>query len=110
MNLDVTISDPDRKLDFRLALQCTCRRGHRPRHGWRDGGDPGEPAAIEIDRARCVEVVVRCGRGDVWEVPGRIPDRRTESKLGAWCLDKYADEVEQAVRDEVTRRHRAVAS
>lgn len=101
MNLEVTINDPDRNLDFVLALDCTPHRGLRPRKGWSDGGDPGETPFLEIDRARCLEIVVACGKDGVSAVPGLASDLRLESQIGAWCLERYADEIDRALRVHV---------
>lgn len=104
MRFDVTITDPDRKLDFTLALECRYRAASRPRMGWNDGGEPGESAAVEIEGARCVEVVLWCGKQGLSACPGLADDARLESQLGAWCLDQYADEIEQAVLDQIAAR------
>ncbi len=104
MRCVVTISDPDRKLDFFLAVDCTYRGEVRSRCGWRDGGEKGEQPAIEIERARCLEIVVWCGKSGVSATPGLGPDDRLESHLGAWCLQHYGDEIESAVWEHVKRR------
>lgn len=101
MHVDVVISDPDRRLDFTLSLDCTYRGGCRPRFGWLDGGEPGESPFIEIDRARCREVTVWCGKSGISATPGLAADHRLESRLGAWCLEQYADEIERAVWETV---------
>lgn len=109
MTLNITITDPDRKLDFSLAVDCRYRGPVHPRSGWRDGGEPGEPAAIEIDRALCLEVVVWCGDCGIPGVPGLACDDLTESQLGAWCLRQYADEIDCAVHDQLRALREAVA-
>jgi hypothetical protein len=109
MHFEITISDPDRKLDFTLALDCNYRRRIRPRYGWRDGGDAGEPASVEIDRARCLEIVTWCGKTGVSAVPGLASDPCLESQVGIWCLEQYGDEIERAVLEEVEARRRLIA-
>ena len=101
MTLEITITDPDRNLDFLLALDCTFQPGLRPRRGWRDGGDPGEAPFLEVDRARCLEVVVACGKNGVSAVPGLSSDLRLESQIGRWCLEQYADEIDRALRERM---------
>lgn len=101
MHADVTITDPDRKVDFTLALEFTYRGGSRDRFGWLDGGEPGESPAIELERARCLEIVVWCGKRGVPSVPGLVAEDHLESKLGAWCLAQYADEIERAVWEKL---------
>lgn len=97
MTVDVTISDPDRQLDFLLALEFTYRGRSRARMGWNDGGEPGEGAAVEIDRARCTEVVVWCGKRALSAIPGLAAEERLERTLGEWCLANYPDEIERAL-------------
>ncbi|MSR59520.1 MAG: hypothetical protein EXS05_18070 [Planctomycetaceae bacterium] len=109
MRFDVTITDPDRKLDFTLALECSYRGYSRPRLGWNDGGEPGEPAAIEIERARCLEIVVWCEKQGVAACPGLADDARLESQVGAWCLDHYAEEIEHAVQEQIESHHERIA-
>lgn len=109
MTLDITITDPDRKLDFSLAVDCRYREPVRPRSGWQDGGEPGEPAVIEIDRALCLEIVVWCGDFGIAAMPGHASDGLTESQLGAWCLQQYADEIECALHDQLHALREAVA-
>lgn len=104
MHTDVTITDPDPKLDFTLALEFTYRGATRFRCGWKDGGEPGEAPAFEIDRARCLEIVVWCGHRGVSALPGLVVEDRLESNLGAWCLAQYADEIERAVWQQIQAR------
>lgn len=107
MQTDVIITDADRKLDFTLALEFTYRGPTRRRFGRNDGGEPGESAVIEIDRARCLEIVVWCDQRGVSAVPGLAIEDRLESLIGAWCLAHYADEIERAVWEQLqTRRVR----
>jgi hypothetical protein len=108
MQTDVTITDPDRKLDFTLALEFTYRGPTRRRFGWNDGGEPGESAAIEIDRVRCLEIVVWCGQRGVSAVPGLAVEDRLESHLGAWCLAHYPDEIERAIWEQLQTRDERV--
>src|SRR5262249_18029000 len=101
MHTNVTITDPDRKIDFTLAVDFSYRGGSRPRFGWNDGGEPGEAPAIEVDRARCLEIVVWCGQHGVTSTPGLADEVRLEPILGAWCLTQYADEIERAVWEQL---------
>jgi hypothetical protein len=104
MHADVTITDPDRKLDFSLALDFSYRGGARSRRGWNDGGEPGEGPAIEIDRARCLEIVVWCGKRGVTADPALSVTDRLEPGLGAWCLAQYPEEIELALWDQLRLR------
>lgn len=108
MHIDISITDADRMLDFTLAVDCSYREGTRSRPGWRDGGEKGEAPAVEIERARCLDVVVWCGKTGVSAVPGLADDERLESRLGEWCLAHYAEEIERAVWEQLQARRRAV--
>jgi hypothetical protein len=100
----VTIHDADRKIDLKLAVEYSRRGGVRDRRGWNDGGEPGESPAIELERARCLEVVVWFGTHPVSAASAVDPEDLLEARLGTWCLAHYADEVERAVETELDRR------
>lgn len=51
----VTITDDDRRLDLTFAAVFDYRAGTRDRAGFRDGGEPGESPAVELERAVFVE-------------------------------------------------------
>jgi len=105
MNATITISDADRCIDYTLAVACDFLQGAAPRRGWRDGGDPGEAPAVEINRVRCVEISLWCGKYAVTALPAADARRSLETQIGAWCLEKYHAEIEQAVLDTVLERH-----
>jgi hypothetical protein len=108
MNATITITDADRAVDYTLAVACDFLPGCRARQGWRDGGDPGTAPAVEINRVRCVEMAVWCGKHAVSALPAADPRESLEARIGAWCLEKYSQEIEQAVLETVLAR-RAVA-
>lgn len=110
MHARITITDPDRKLDITLALEFTYRGAARPRFGWRDGGEPGESPAVEVDQARCLEIVVWCGKQGISAVPGHCEEDCLESKLGKWCLSQYADEIDRALFEYVHSRREHMRS
>jgi hypothetical protein len=103
----ITITDADRAVDYTLAVVCDFLPGTAPRFGWRDGGEPGEGPAVEISRVRCLEMAVWCGKHAVPALPGAARRESLESRIGAWCLEKYADEIEQAVLATVLARREA---
>src|SRR5262245_49999462 len=107
MNATITITDADRSVDYTLAIACDLLPGCRPRPGWGDGGDPGAGPAVEINRVRCVEMALWCGKYAVSALPGADPRESLEAKIGAWCLEKYGDEIEQAVLERVLVRRAA---
>ena len=104
MNTTITITDADRSVDYTLAVACDFLPATSCRHGWLDGGDPGEAPAVEISRVRCVEVALWCGKHAVSALPAADPRESLESKIGAWCLEKYRAEIEQAVLETVLVR------
>ena len=104
MNAIITITDADRIVDYTLAVACDFLPGAAPRAGWRDGGDPGEAPAVEINAVRCLEVAVWCGKHAVSALPAADPRESLESRIGAWCLDRYGDEIEQAVLESILLR------
>jgi len=108
MNATITITDADRSVDYTLAVACDFLPDCRPRPGWRDGGDPGAGPAVEINRVRCVEMAVWCGKHAVSALPAADPRQSLEAKIGAWCLEKYAGEIEQAVLETVLAARSAV--
>ena len=95
--MTITISDGDRNVDYTLEIDCDFLAGSAPRAGWRHGGEPGEAPAVEINRVRCLEMAVWCGKQAVSAFPGSDERRSLEAPIGQWCLDKYAGEIEQAV-------------
>ncbi len=107
MNATVTITDADRFVDYTLAVACDFLAGAASHRGWLDGGHPGEAPAIEIHHVRCVEIALWCGKYAVSAVPAADPRESLESKVGAWCLEKYRDEIEQAILEAVLARREA---
>lgn len=101
MHTTVTITDADRHVDYVLAVACDYRPGMRGRYGWLDGGEPGEAPAVEINAVRCLEVAVWCGDEAVSAFPAGGGRDSLESRIGRWCLEKYAEEIEQAVLETV---------
>lgn len=104
----ITITDADRSVDYTLAVACDFLSGSAPRYGWLDGGEAGEAPAVEISSVRCLEVALWCGRYAVSALPGADSLESLESKIGAWCLEKYAAEIEQAVLEAVLARREAL--
>jgi hypothetical protein len=107
MNATITITDADRSVDYTLAVACDYLPGCPPRPGWGDGGDPGAAPAVEINRVRCIEMAVWCGKHAVSALPCADPRESLEAKIGAWCLARYAEEIEQAVLETVLARRAA---
>jgi hypothetical protein len=107
MNATITITDADRSVDYTLAVAGDFLPGARCRRGWLDGGDPGEGPAVEINSVRCIEVALWCGKHAVSALPADDPRESLESKIGAWCLEKYRVEIEQAVLETVLVRQEA---
>ncbi len=107
MNATITITDPDRFVDYTLTVACDFLPGAALRRGWLNGGDPGEAPAVEINRVRCLEVALWCGKYAVSALPAADPRESLESKIGAWCLDKYRHEIEQAILETVLARREA---
>jgi hypothetical protein len=107
MNATITISDADRSVDYTLAVACDFLPGAARFRGWRDGGHPGEAPAIEINRVRCIEIAMWCGKHAVSALPAADPRESLESKIGAWCLENYEEEIEQAVLETVLARRGA---
>jgi hypothetical protein len=103
MQAIVTISDGDRNVDYTLQVGCDLLPGEAPRWGWRNGGEPGTSPAVEIHQVRCVELAVWCGPVAVSAYPSGNPRESLEKQIGAWCLDKYAEEIEQAVLESVVQ-------
>lgn len=107
MNVTVTITDQDRCVDYDLAVACDFLRGSAPRYGWFDGGDPGEGPAVDINSVRCLEIAVWCGKCAVSAFPASDSRESLEASIGAWCHDKYREEIEQAVLDMVLAQFEA---
>jgi hypothetical protein len=107
MNASITITDADRAIDYTLAVACDFLPGCPSRPGWSDGGDPGAGPAVEINRVRCVEMAVWCGKYAVSALPAADLRESLEARIGAWCLEKYGDEIEQAVLETVLARRAA---
>jgi hypothetical protein len=105
MQATVTISDGDRNVDYTLQVGCDLLPGEAPRRGWCDGGEPGASAAVEIHQVRCLELAVWCGKVAVSAFPSGDPRESLEKRIGAWCLDKYSEEIEQAVLEAVAVQH-----
>lgn len=107
MNVTVTITDADRAVDYLLAVACDFLAGTRARRGWVDGGSPGEAPAVEINAVRCLEAALWCGPYAVSAFPAADSRESLERKVGQWCLDRYAEEIEQAVLDFLLARRRS---
>jgi hypothetical protein len=106
LNAVVTITDPDRSIDYTLAVACDYLAGAPARSGWLDGGSPGEAPAVEINAVRCLEVALWCGKYAVSACPAADSRESLEKKIGQWCLDRYAEEIEQAVLEFVMSRRK----
>jgi hypothetical protein len=108
MNATITITDADSSVDYTLAVAWDFLPGAACRRGWFEGGEPGEGPAVEINRVRCIEIAVWCGKHAVSALPAADPRESLESKIGAWCLEKYGEEIEQALlATELARRQAA---
>ena len=108
MNATITITDADRSVDYTLAVACDFLPGCRARPGWLEGGEPGAGPAVEINRVRCVEMAVWCGKFAVSALPAADPRESLEARIGAWCLEKYTEEIEQAVLETVLTQRAAM--
>jgi hypothetical protein len=104
LNTTVTITDADRSVDYTLAVDCDFLAGAPARRGWLDGGHPGEAPAVEINAVRCLEVALWCGKYAVSAFPAADARESLEKKIGQWCLDRYPEEIEQAVLENVAAR------
>jgi hypothetical protein len=109
MQITVTISDADRNVDYILAVACDFLSGSVPRSGWRDGGDPGEAPAVELNRVRCLEMALWCGQYAVSALPGGDPRESLEERIGDWCLDRYSEEIAAAVLETCLARRDAAS-
>ena len=107
MNATITITDADRSVDYTLAVACDFLAGALVRRGWLDGGEPGEAPAVEIYGVRCIEMAVWCGKYAVSALPATDGRESLEAKIGEWCLEKYPDEIEQAVLETIVARRAA---
>lgn len=103
MVLPLTISDPDRRIDFALAVDCTLTPGVSPRMGWRDGGSCGEGSQIDVTDVWCQELVVWCGS---FPICARPIDTSVDAgaKLGRWCGREYAAEIEAEIHAQLGSR------
>lgn len=104
MNVTITITDADRSIDYTLAVACDFRPGSPAYAGWRDGGDPGEAPAVEIGTVRCLEIAVWCGKHAVSALPAADGRQSLETRIGAWCLERYLEEIEQELLESVLSR------
>lgn len=107
MQATVTITDPDRNVDYTLAVACDFREGSPARPGWRHGGHPGEGPAVEINRVRCVELAIWCGKCAVSAFPAADRRESLEARIGEWCLRHYHEEIEQALLEAILARRDA---
>ncbi len=103
----MTITDADRSVDYTLAVACDFLAGTPARRGWLDGGHPGEAPAVEINAVRCLEVALWCGKYAVSAFPAADTRESLEKKIGQWCLDRYPEEIEQAVLELAAARRDA---
>src|SRR5262245_15197781 len=104
MNATITVNDADRAAEYTLSVASDFLPGAAPRHGWRNGGHPGEAPAVEISRVRCVEIAIWCGSRAVSALPAADAQESLETQIGAWCLAHYAEEIEQAVLEALRAR------
>jgi hypothetical protein len=107
LNTTITITDVDRSVDYTLAVACDFLAGAPARRGWLEGGHPGEAPAVEINSVRCLEVALWCGKYAVSAFPGADSRESLETKVGQWCLDRYPEEIQQAVLDLLVARRDA---
>src|SRR5262245_13391918 len=109
MNATITISDADRSIDWTLAVSYDFLPGAKPHFGWRHGGHPGEPPAVEVAAVRCLEAALWCGDWALAASPGLQEPPGLERKIGAWCLDTYPDAIAEALLEWHLARQRAFA-
>jgi hypothetical protein len=105
----ITFCDADRWLEFTLSVDYSYRPAVRPRMGWRDGGDAGEPAAVELSAARLLQLSVACGPHRLVTALQDQASPSLSTTLGQWCLDHYESDIEEAVWRDVQARRRECA-
>src|SRR5690348_5703616 len=81
MNATITITDADRSVDYILAVACDFLPPCRARPGWLDGGEAGAGPAVEINRVRCIEMAVWCGKYAVSALPAADPRESLEARV-----------------------------
>ena len=85
----ITVTHPDRGIDYTLEVTYEFRPGTPARMGWGGAGDPGEAPHVEIETVRCVSYVVWHDKhGDDLVAPHR------PFVVGGWCLEHLRAEIE----------------
>ena len=97
---EVSVEDPDRRLEFHLRVRCRRRPAVPACPGWRDGGDPGEPAFVELLDVWCQGISVRCGSECI---EADLVDERLQRRLGAWCAAELESEIVEQLLEEAER-------
>jgi hypothetical protein len=94
---EVRIVDEDRQVEYVLTAPYTAHTAVPSRYSAYGWSEP-EPAGVEIDGVvLCTEIVTWCGDYGYSAKPGLDDAAGSEEKAGEWCLEKYADEIQQRV-------------
>lgn len=97
MHTTITISDSDRDIDYTIDVDFDACPAERRTHEY-----PGCEAHLEINSARCTEVVTH-----VFSplrhvaIHGPITDAVEQRAVGDLVLNEHHDEIEQAVLQEL---------
>lgn len=87
----IEIYDDDRSIDYCLEVEFALL--------------PVEPEnglltkCIEINTAKCTLVTTWCGDCAVSALPANDERKSLESKIGDWCVEHYAEEIENELRE-----------
>jgi len=92
MLLEIQITDEDRRVDYSLQVSVDALDAEP---------EVGLGQAIEVNTVRCTEVTTWLGDYAVSAFPGHDARESLEKKLGQWCLDRYADEITEAIQSQL---------
>lgn len=96
----VTITDDDRRMDLTFAAVFDYRGATKDRSGYRDGGEPGESPAVELERAVFVEGCVWFGdyAMDITDLTCSVD---VTKGLRRELMDKYKADIEAKILEQM---------
>ncbi len=88
----ITITDADQNRDYTLEISFDLLPDE-PEFGYHGG--------VEVAGVRCTEIITWCGDASVSAFPVHDERASLERRIGQWCLERYREEIEAAVMEEL---------
>lgn len=104
MKRTVIVTDADRMVDYELDVEFDVLAASPARGpSYASGGEPAEPASMEINSVKCTAITTWLGDNAVSARPADDKEKSLETKMGDYCLSHYSEEIEREVWELLAR-------